>query len=349
MRTGFLLLLMSVFLLNNVTGQKSGTIIITGRVYNTNYEPVPGAVLFIDKVRTSTMTDEEGSYRIRVSTSAINLMAGSPEFGLQEKPIEGKKKIDFILSPDGKGGVDSTGKAVIVGEKKKSIRKGKKLNAYNDIYQMIRAEVSGVVVSGKNIQIRQGHSFFGSSAPLFVVNGNIVNSIDFVNPLEVKSISVLKGSAAAIYGDRGSNGVLSINLIDGSDAKKEREAMANSDEKGNSDVNIGYGTVKEKDLTTPVSRVDVGKQKTVYKDIYDMLKGHPGVQVNGRKVIIQGASSIMSSTDPLFVVDGVVTNNVDDINPQTVKSIEILKGASAAIYGSRGANGVILITLLGAR
>jgi TonB-dependent SusC/RagA subfamily outer membrane receptor len=72
----------------------------------------------------------------------------------------------------------------------------------------------------RSIQIQQGHSFFGSSEPLFLVNGVIVNSIDNINPLEVKSISVLKGSSAAIYGERGSNGVLSITLIDGSE--KER-------------------------------------------------------------------------------------------------------------------------------
>jgi TonB-dependent SusC/RagA subfamily outer membrane receptor len=85
---------------------------------------------------------------------------------------------------------------------------------------MIRGEVSGVVVSGKNIQIRQGHSFFGSSEPLFTVNGVIVNSIDNVNPLDVKSIAVLNGSAAAIYGVRGANGVISITIINVSEKEK---------------------------------------------------------------------------------------------------------------------------------
>jgi TonB-dependent SusC/RagA subfamily outer membrane receptor len=94
------------------------------------------------------------------------------------------------------------------------------MNTYNDIYQMIRGEVSGVIVSGRNVQIQQGHSFFGSSEPLFVVNGTIVNSIDNINPLEVKSITVLKGSSAAIYGVRGANGVISINLINGSEKDK---------------------------------------------------------------------------------------------------------------------------------
>jgi outer membrane receptor protein involved in Fe transport len=91
------------------------------------------------------------------------------------------------------------------------------MNTYNNIYEMIRCEVNGVTVSGRNIQIQQAHSFYGSSTPLFVVNGIIVQSIDNINPLEVKSIGLLKGSSAAIYGVNGSNGVISIKLKDGSD------------------------------------------------------------------------------------------------------------------------------------
>jgi TonB-dependent SusC/RagA subfamily outer membrane receptor len=80
-----------------------------------------------------------------------------------------------------------------------------------------------------------------------------------------------------------------------------------------------------------------------------MIRGEvPGVQVSGTSIRIQGASSLMLSTEPLFVVDGMVVNSIGDIQPFTVKSIEILKGSSAAIYGSRGANGVILINLVGA-
>jgi TonB-dependent SusC/RagA subfamily outer membrane receptor len=78
-----------------------------------------------------------------------------------------------------------------------------------------------------------------------------------------------------------------------------------------------------------------------------MLRGvDPSVQVNGNRVVIRGVGS-NSSTDPLFVVDGVVIPNIDNINPQLVKSIEILKGADASIYGARGANGVIMITQIG--
>lgn len=117
---------------------------------------------------------------------------------------------------------------------------------------------------------------------------------------------------------------------------------------GEEEVNIGYGTVKKKDLMGPVNKVDgTSNRYAGFTNVYDMLRAQPGVQVNGTNIKIQGASSLTSGTQPLFVVDGTIVNGIDNIMPQQVKSIEILKGSSASIYGSRGANGVILITLVG--
>jgi len=116
---------------------------------------------------------------------------------------------------------------------------------------------------------------------------------------------------------------------------------------GEEAVNIGYGTVRKRDLLTSVGRIDGTQQKYAsYSNIYDMLRGEvAGVQVVGNSIKIQGTTSIMSGTEPLFVVDGSVVSTIADIMPQQVRSIEVLKGSAASIYGSRGANGVILITL----
>jgi TonB-dependent SusC/RagA subfamily outer membrane receptor len=114
-------------------------------------------------------------------------------------------------------------------------------------------------------------------------------------------------------------------------------------------IEIGYGKAKKKNLTTDVGYVDAQDEaNSSYTNIYDMIQGKvPGVQVTGNKITIRGINSINLSTDPLFVVDGVVVNSLDNISPRQVKSISVLKGADASIYGSRGAGGVILITLLG--
>lgn len=115
---------------------------------------------------------------------------------------------------------------------------------------------------------------------------------------------------------------------------------------GEEEVNIGYGTVKKKDLLTPVGRVNGAHSRySSYTSIYDMLRTQPGVLVSGRRIIIQGISTFYGNTEPLYILDGMPVSNIDGIPPRQVKSIDILKGASAAIYGSRGSNGVIIITM----
>lgn len=113
-------------------------------------------------------------------------------------------------------------------------------------------------------------------------------------------------------------------------------------------VNVGYTTVDRKNLTTSVSVVKTENSLTPYRNIYEMIQGRcAGVDVDGTKVTIRGVNSINSSTDPLFVVDGVPqSGGVSWISPNDVQSITVLKdAASCAIYGSQGANGVILIDL----
>ncbi|WP_188746863.1 SusC/RagA family TonB-linked outer membrane protein [Parapedobacter defluvii] len=120
-------------------------------------------------------------------------------------------------------------------------------------------------------------------------------------------------------------------------------------------VVIGYGTQRKSDLTGSVGSISERTLKErPASSVNEMLAGRiSGVQVNvnsGRpggftNVRVRGFSSINSSNDPLYVIDGVMTESMGFINPTDIVSIEILKDASStAIYGARGANGVILIT-----
>ena len=115
---------------------------------------------------------------------------------------------------------------------------------------------------------------------------------------------------------------------------------------GEEEVNIGYGTEKRKNLTTSVSKIDARKERYAsYNSIYDLLRGEiAGVDIDGKSVRIRAAASQLASNEPLFVVDGVPVTSIDGISPQIVRSIEVLKGSAASIYGSRGSNGVILIS-----
>ncbi|MBQ3439936.1 MAG: TonB-dependent receptor plug domain-containing protein [Bacteroidales bacterium] len=114
------------------------------------------------------------------------------------------------------------------------------------------------------------------------------------------------------------------------------------------DVNIGYGTVKKSDLTTSVATLDMERdtQTKSYSDMYEYLQGRvPGLQVTpDKRIIIRGIGSINSSTEPLILVDGAEVSDLSTINPHDVKTVDVLKDGSSSIYGVRGANGVILIT-----
>lgn len=119
-------------------------------------------------------------------------------------------------------------------------------------------------------------------------------------------------------------------------------------------VVIGYGVAKKRDLTGAVTQVNSEKlMATAPTTIQEALRGKAagvtvaGAGLNADPVIrIRGNRSISASNDPLFVIDGIPSSSgISVINPSDVSSIEVLKDASAtAIYGARGANGVILVT-----
>lgn len=121
-------------------------------------------------------------------------------------------------------------------------------------------------------------------------------------------------------------------------------------------VVVGYGAVKKSDLTGSVSSISQEEITALpVNDVQQIMQGRaPGVQIiqnshspgGGLSVRIRGANSVLGGSDPLYVVDGFIGGvGLNSINPNDIESIEILKDASAtAIYGSRGANGVVIIT-----
>lgn len=120
-------------------------------------------------------------------------------------------------------------------------------------------------------------------------------------------------------------------------------------------VAIGYGTARRSDITGAVSSVNSEDlQKSPLPTIDQALQGRvAGVTVNAQsgqpgasaQVRIRGIGAAISDSSPIYVVDGVITSDINFLNPNDVQSMEVLKDASStAIYGSRGANGVIIIT-----
>jgi TonB-dependent SusC/RagA subfamily outer membrane receptor len=141
------------------------------------------------------------------------------------------------------------------------------------------------------------------------------------------------------------NGRTNIDFILGGVASSKQTGKANTTEE--KQVDIGYGSINQKSVLTQVNTIDARNSKyATYKTVYDILKGTPGVIVKGNSVQLQGQTSFNAGTEPLYVVDGMVVQSVDGISPAMIESISVQKGASASIYGSRGTNGAILITLI---
>ena len=121
---------------------------------------------------------------------------------------------------------------------------------------------------------------------------------------------------------------------------------------------VGYGTQRKSDLVNAVATADLDKAlATPTSDVTEMLRGRVAglqVQVGGgslrpggnSEIIFRGRGSVEGNISAIYVVDGIIRDGgIEDINSDDIKSIEVLKDASAqAIYGSRGANGVILVT-----
>lgn len=140
----------------------------------------------------------------------------------------------------------------------------------------------------------------------------------------------------------GNQGVINVNLAQ--DVAQLEELVV-----------VGYGTQKKSDLTGAVTRVDAEKYKNQpMTQLTDMLTGtvagfygnQSTTAAGGSSMELRGPTSLNAGTEPMIVLDGVIYNGlIRDINPNDIETIDILKDASsAAVYGARAANGVIIVT-----
>lgn len=227
----FLAMFLSIFYMS-LDGQKSKSkkVTISGYVNDANMSPVSGVMILIDKKNTNVLSDSKGFYKVKVKSDAQLITAFTVASGTGETEIGGRTHINIVLN-----GVKNNPPAISPEEDRVNIGYGtakrknissevNKVNtmedkyaSYSNIYDMLKGAVPGLLVIGKNITI-QGQDFHNSN-PLLVVDGNIVSSIDDIQPVTVKSVEVLKGASASIYGSRGAGGVILIHLKGTSDRK----------------------------------------------------------------------------------------------------------------------------------
>ena len=202
-----------------------------------------------------------------------------------------------------------------------------------------KSMINGVVVDNKN------ESIIGANVLIKGTSNGTITDFDGKFSLEVSPKQVLVISYIGMDPKEitiGSEKNLKIVLDE--DAKALDEVVV-----------IGYGTVKKRDVTTAITTIstkDLDQRPIVSAD--QALQGKAaGVSVikpnglpgEGMVIRVRGTTSMNSSNDPLYVVDGVTLDNISFLSANDIESMQVLKDASsAAIYGSRAANGVILIT-----
>ena len=192
-------------------------------------------------------------------------------------------------------------------------------------------DVSGEPIIGANIRIKGT-----TTGTITDIDGNFSIKAEPQSVIEVSYIGYLTQETVI-------NNQKSIRFLLKEDTKTLDEVVV-----------IGYGVQKKADLTGSVANINTEKLNTQSNaNIGQALQGKiAGVDIvsqggapgSGTRIMVRGIGTL-NNASPLYIVDGMYMNSIDDINPNDIASIDVLKDASsAAIYGSRAANGVIIVT-----
>jgi TonB-dependent SusC/RagA subfamily outer membrane receptor len=223
----FIVILTSVLCIQSISAQKAPkNITISGTVVDAAKSPIANAILMIDGQRTNSLTDAKGAYKIKVKRNASKIGIFTFGNGVREEDINGRTEINFNFgsistqAPSNQGNVPGEGATDVgygvIKQKNASTQvsnidgSNKKYASYSSISDMIQREVSGVKISNGTVIIQDSKNLWGSVPALIVVDGVYVDGIPDISPIQVKSIDVLKGSSAAMYGSRGYGGVIII-------------------------------------------------------------------------------------------------------------------------------------------
>ena len=198
-----LFLLLLVFSLGNAQT------VLTGKVLNYKKKPVANASIYIDTIDSNVVTNKDGEFSLTVPEKVKTIKVHAKKYGWLSSAYNNETKMDFMYLESDKS-KDEKGAS---NPQSLSLEKDKNTITYRTIYDMIRGKIAGVVVQPDNTIIIRGiNSIKNNAEPLFVVDGSVVSSIDYIVPSEVKSITVLKDADASIYGSRGSSGVIVIKM-----------------------------------------------------------------------------------------------------------------------------------------
>ncbi|NHE57327.1 SusC/RagA family TonB-linked outer membrane protein [Cyclobacterium plantarum] len=204
---------------------------VSGNITDPTGESVPGVNILEKNTSNGTVSDMDGNYELTVSSSEAILVFSFIGFETQEVNVNGRSQINVVFSEDSQ----NLEEVVVVGygtQREKDLTSAITTVKSDDIIktpnsqamQALQGRVAGVQIvsngapgASPTVRVRGVGSFEGGAAPLYVVDGMFFDNIDFLNPNDIETISVLKdASASAIYGVRAANGVVVIETKSGS-------------------------------------------------------------------------------------------------------------------------------------
>ncbi|MFV8337481.1 TonB-dependent receptor plug domain-containing protein [Flavobacterium sp. RSP29] len=198
---------------------------LSGKVMDNKSKPVANARIYLDSIYSNVITNSKGDFEVLLPEKVAVINVYSHKYGLLSSKFNNENVMNFMFLESQKSIKDraknedniSIGYSEV--DKQYKVSTTQDLDAQNDknssiyitIYDLIRGRLAGVIVTRDNkISIRGVSSLRNIVDPLFVVDGIIVSSIDYISPNNVKSVSVLKDAAASIYGSQASAGVIII-------------------------------------------------------------------------------------------------------------------------------------------
>lgn len=221
----FLVVLIGFIAIETISAQKiKSRITVTGTVLDAAKKPVANAVVMIDGESTSSLTDINGKYKIKVRPESKEIAIFSFAHGLIGDSIRNRTNLDFVFSnvaaqtyvadiPEGDKYVDVGYNDYI---KKKNLTNSisafypkDSKRTYGSVYEMLQ-QLPGVMIMGNSVVLYNSRNLYGFVGPTIVVNGYPNADIGSILPSSVESIVLLKDSAAAIYGSLGFGGVILI-------------------------------------------------------------------------------------------------------------------------------------------
>ncbi|MCG6188974.1 TonB family protein [Maribellus maritimus] len=277
---------------------------ISGRVTDEKGNAIRGAAVLLKGKTVGTLSDTNGNYQLKTNSKNETLIFSMVGYQTKEVSFEGNTDMDVQLFSEQKG-------------KKDEIK------------------VTGYRKNSAGIKIKGSH-FDGE--PAYIVDGEKKDNIDYLNPEDIKSISVLKGkTAAALYGDKNNvkNGVILIET-------KSNKAFDSTDKTIVVDGKKFDGDINDIPVDD-IANISILKGETASQEIYAENAKNGVVIVNTKTKFY---SDLNNDNKPYIVVDGEEYGEpMSNITPESIKAVNVLKGEAATeLYGKKAQSGAISIT-----